>query len=148
MNIPTESLSTQNFFVDFGEGVTSETIINKGLDGKAVTILCNYPAFQSNDALYALFKATPLLSPWQHSIPEADSRSDRVFRLYAFLIDQKHSSGVPALEIFLKALRDTKGGDILFVEKKTCAKCSGEFIPQTAPGSAIRCPTCGSQEYK
>lgn len=137
----------KQYFVDFGEGVTSETIRKKGLDAKTVEILCDYSAFSSDADLTNLFKSTPLLSPWKHSVPDAGSVKDRVYFLYAFLHDKRRADKIPALEIFLKALRDTKGGDILVVETKKCANCGGSFTPQTAPGSAISCPTCGSRNF-
>lgn len=138
----------KQYYVDFGEGVTSETIRKSGLNAKVVEILCDYPAFVSDSNLQQLFKATPLLSPWKYSVPDAGSVRDRVCVLYAFLYDKRRADRTPALEIFLKALRDTKGGDVLVVEKKTCLKCGGDFNPQTTPGAAIRCPTCGSGEYQ
>ncbi len=98
--------------------------------------------FDSDRSLRAVFTDARLY-PWRDSVPEADSRAERVNALIAALLERRDIHGNPALALFVEVLAESvPAGDACHRDLATLAAelrraLVGEGVaPATAPVQA------------
>ncbi len=92
--------------------------------------------FDSLDNLRTVFNSNEL-SPFRDHLPDDSSRAKRIRQTVDYLLYQRISDNRPVFPLFLKALRPSKPGDVLYTDLDTL---SDEFQRGLEQGSCVSVP--------